>query len=191
MPPQMLRSAGCEFNRWLLAAGGWRLAAPRGRRADAGWHARAGKKPVEKKRASKAAEEEMPELSAEELAAATAMPRPKNKAPTDSHNPVYLQFLATRPAAPDYEEANKVQAAPPRAHWIGTARGLDPRRAASLRGRGTAARGARDAAGRRAWQDAVRGEPKKKDPMADLDWGEVSHFPLPAFPAFPHPSAGF
>ena len=51
-----------------------------------------GRKPVPKKK--KTDEEEMPALTQEELAAAKAMPRPKNKAPTDCTNAVYLQVTA-------------------------------------------------------------------------------------------------
>lgn len=47
-----------------------------------------GRKPENK--VKKGHEDDMPELTKEELAAATAMPRPKAKAPTESHNPVSL-----------------------------------------------------------------------------------------------------
>jgi hypothetical protein len=50
-----------------------------------------GRKRVPKKK--KGEEEGMPVLTSEELEAAKAMPRPKEKAPTDCQNPVYLQVL--------------------------------------------------------------------------------------------------
>jgi hypothetical protein len=50
-----------------------------------------GRKPVPKKK--KTDQEEMPELTKEELEAAKSMPRPKNKAPTDCQNAVYLEVL--------------------------------------------------------------------------------------------------
>ena len=65
-----------------------------------------GKKPVDKRVKKAANEDEMPALTTEELAAATAMPRPKHKAPTDHTNPVYLQFLATKPPPNDFQATN-------------------------------------------------------------------------------------
>ena len=63
-----------------------------------------GRKPVQKKKKSE--EHEMPALTKEELAAATSMPRPKFKPPTDCVNPVYLQFLQTKPPPADFVSQN-------------------------------------------------------------------------------------